>query len=401
MKNQILFFLSYKSLWSHRLRAILTVVGVTIGISSIIFLVSLGYGLEALVTDQVANFNAFTIIDASTANPRVVKIDQPAIEKIEKFNTINAIGRVANFAGRVKKTESASTAETVIISGDNKYWEMAEIKADSGTLPQNKDEVVINKSVINLIGEKSDDIIGKKVKLSLIIPAELLKNPDTGLKVTDDIELKVSGITNDEKSPIVYVKTDLLTANDVDKYSALKIKVNQKDKETITKTRTFIENMGYKTEYVGDTVSEISQVFSLFRVILAAFGAIALIVASLGTFNTLTISLLERIREVGLMKALGMRNKDIYKLFLIEALIIGLVGGLLGLLLGTLLGQLLNLILRIMAMRSHTEVISLFATPVGFSLAVAGFSVIVGFLTGWYPAKRAVKIDPLDALRYE
>ena len=373
----------------------------TIGTSSIIFLVSLGYGLEALVTDQVANFNAFTIIDATTANPRVVKIDQPAIEKISKFNTINKIGKVANLAGRIKKTESASTAETVIVAGDENYWELAEIKADKGNLPKNKDEVVINRSVINLIGEDADSIIGKKVKLSLILPSELLKNPDAGLKVTSDTELTVSGITLDEKSPILYIGSKLLEAHEVDKYSALKIKVNQKDKETITKTRTFIENLGYKTEYVGDTVSEISQVFSLFRVILAAFGAVALVVAALGTFNTLTISLLERIREVGLMKALGMRNRDIYKLFLIEAVIIGLVGGVLGLILGTVTGQILNLILKIMAMRSDAEVISLFSTPIGFSLAVAAFSIVVGFLTGWYPAKRAVKISPLDALRYE
>jgi ABC-type antimicrobial peptide transport system permease subunit len=148
-------------------------------------------------------------------------------------------------------------------------------------------------------------------------------------------------------------------------------------------------------------VSEISRVFSLFRVILGIFGLIALIVAALGAFNTLTISLLERIREVGLFKALGMRNKDIYKLFLTESLFIGIFGGTLGLILGGFLGQGINVILKFMAQRAHAEAIPLFITPWFFALGVALFSVVVGFLTGWYPSKRAVKIDPLDALRYE
>jgi ABC-type antimicrobial peptide transport system permease subunit len=173
------------------------------------------------------------------------------------------------------------------------------------------------------------------------------------------------------------------------------------DSDGVTALKYEIENIGFATAYVGDTVSEISRVFSLFRVILGIFGLIALIVAALGAFNTLTISLLERIREVGLFKALGMRNKDVYKLFLVESLFIGTFGGIIGLALGGFLGQGINFILSIMAQRAHAEAIPLFVTPWFFALGVALFSIIVGFLTGWYPSKRAVKIDPLDALRYE
>jgi hypothetical protein len=172
-------------------------------------------------------------------------------------------------------------------------------------------------------------------------------------------------------------------------------------KAWVESTRKQIENIGFSTEYVGDTVSEISQVFTLFRVILGAFGLIAMIVAALGAFNTLTISLLERVREVGLFKALGMRNKDVYKLFLAESIIIGITGGLIGLFFGTMLGNLINVILSFLAQKSGAEQIQIFITPWTFSLSVAGFSIIVGFLTGWYPSRRAVKINPLDALKYE
>ena len=139
----------------------------------------------------------------------------------------------------------------------------------------------------------------------------------------------------------------------------------------------------------------------MFRASLAAFGLIALVVAALGTFNTLTISLLERTREVGLFKALGMDNKSIYKLFISEALIIGVLGGVIGLIIGGSLAEFINWILKMLAMRAGAEPLNVFVTPWSFALLVATFSVLVGFLTGWYPARRAVKINPLDALRYE
>ncbi|MCL5407383.1 MAG: ABC transporter permease [Patescibacteria group bacterium] len=401
MKNKVLFLLSYRSLWSHRLRAILTITGVTIGIASIIFLVSLGYGLEQLVTNQIANFSAFTIIETSSSNARIVKMDQEAIQKISEFPKIQSVGRVANLAGRIKKVESDSTAETVIIAGDANYWKLAEIKPDDGNLPKEKNEMMINKSVLNLINENSNDVIGKTLKLSAIIPAELRQGEEQATTTVEDIELKVSGLSNDEQSPIVYLDDNLLLDNGMDKYSSFKVQVAEKDSKSIAETRAFLDNFGYKTDYIGDTISEINQVFSLFRVILAAFGLIALVVAALGTFNTLTISLLERTREVGLMKALGMRNRDIYKLFLVESLIIGIFGGIIGLFVGVILGQVINLVVRLLAVKSQVETISLFSTPWLFAVGVASFSIIVGFLTGLYPAKRAVKINALDALKYE
>ena len=401
MKLQVIALLALRNLWSHRLRTILTVTGVTIGVGSIIFLVSLGYGLERLVTSQVANFNAFSIIDVPSATTKNLKINQATIDKISSIQHIQKVAQVSNLAGRINKKESDSTAETVIIAGNNDYWQLGEISVDKGNLHVSTEEAVVNQSVLKMIGEDRDKIIGKTINLELIIPNEL-QDESTGNNVTvSDIPLKVVGVQGDDKSPIVLVELGLLAKNKANNFSALKIKIDKPDKDVITAARKQIENIGFATEYVGDTVSEINQIFSLFRVILGIFGLIALIVAALGTFNTLTISLLERIREVGLFKALGMRNKDVYKLFLAESLFIGIFGGVIGLALGGFLGYVINFILSIMAKRSGVEPIQLFLTPWFFSLGVAFFSIVVGFLTGWYPSKRAVKIDPLDALRFE
>jgi len=399
MKFSIVLKLALKNLWAHKLRTTLTVLGVIIGIASIIFLVSLGYGLEQLVTNQVAGFDAFTVIDVPSANINMAKIDQKNIDKISSFPHVINAAPTTNIAGRVRKQEDASTAETIIMGSGASYWKLAGIAADQGRLPDKSDEAAVNKSVLHLIGENPDSIIGKTLSLDLIIPAELRSNSQDGLKLSENNKVKVVGLLNDEKSPIVFVPMSLLASQDAEKFSSVKVKTD--NRENVDALRKQIENIGFSTEYVGDTVKEIEQVFTFFRAILFAFGLIALIVAALGTFNTLTISLLERTREIGLFKALGMRSKDIYKLFLAESLIIGVFGGLLGLLIGFCFGQVINFILFILANKSGSEAIKLFLTPWTFALGVAIFSIIVGFVTGWYPSRRAVKIDPLDALKYE
>ncbi len=399
IKYSVVIRIAFKNLWSHRLRTILTVAGVTIGIASIIFLVSLGYGLEKLVTSQVADFEAFTTIDVPSANISTFKLNQESIDKISSFGHIAEIAPVTNLAGRIKKVEQSSTTETIIVGGGQKYWKIARLVPERGAMPTGKDEISLNRSALLLIGEDENKIIGSQISLDIIIPASLRTDSSDGLKEIKAIPLKVVGILEDDKSPIVYTSIDLLQSQDVTKYSSLKIKID--DKENIKSVREQLENIGFSTEYIGDTVNEITQVFSLFRIILAAFGLIALIVAALGTFNTLTISLLEKIQEIGLFKALGMRNKDVYKLFLAESFIIGILGGILGLVLGYLSGHCINIILSFMAEKSNAEPIKMFITPWFFAIGVAMFSVLVSFLTGWYPSKRAVKINALDALRYE
>lgn len=403
MRTRIIFILALKNLWAHKLRSFLTIGGVTIGISSIIFLVSLGYGLEQLVTNQVVNFNAFSIIDVSSANSKNIKMDQATIDKISALPNIKVVAPVINLAGRLRKQDSASTTEIVIIGAKSEYWDLSSTNVDEGKLPVDKNDIVVNQSVIKLLGVDPNKIIGSNLLLDIIIPAEVRTNIVDGEKSAQNIPLKVVGVINETQSPIVLTTMDLLLAQDVAKFSAFKIKVDNKTdvRQNIKEVRTQLENIGLSTEYVGDTVSQISQVFALFRIILATFGLVALIVASLGTFNTLTISLLERIREVGLFKALGMRNRDIYKIFLAESLIIGVSGGLVGLFMGWGIAQVINLLVGYLARRAGEQSMSIFLTPWFFSLIMAAFSILVGFFTGWYPAKRAVKIDALDALRYE
>jgi ABC-type antimicrobial peptide transport system permease subunit len=118
-------------------------------------------------------------------------------------------------------------------------------------------------------------------------------------------------------------------------------------------------------------------------------------------FNTLTISLLERTHEVGMMKAMGVKSNEIQELFLTESMIMGVFGGLGGLVLGFITGKVVSVLLSLFAIFKGVGFLDIAYIPFGFVLLIAVLSVIVGLATGIYPSQRATKISALDALRYE
>ncbi len=401
MKLSTVFFIAITNFWSRRLRAILTVLAVTIGIGAIIFLVSLGYGLERLVTSQVANFDAFTVIDVPSANLKVQKINDETLSVITNTSHVQKIATTINMAGRLKLAETAATTESLVQSCDSEYLKMAGISIKEGRwYEDSKSEIVINTVLRNLLFKENEVIIGKKIVADINLE-ESLRATDLqdGSIVKSLSEMTIVGFVEDESSPIAYIPQNTMKDIGAVNYTSLKVKID--DKENAEIVRKAIENLGYSTEYVGDTVKQIVQIFSYFRILLGAFGLIALVVAALGTFNTLTISLLERIREVGLMKIMGMNSRDIYFLFMSESVFIGFVGGIMGALLGQLLGIIINFILAMFANKAGVDPLSIFYTPWTFPVYIGIFSLVVSFLTGWYPARRAVKVDALDAIRYE
>lgn len=405
MKIRVLIDFAWKGLWSHRMRAILTIGAVSIGISAIVFLVSLGFGLERLVTEQVANFNAFTIIDVPSANLKTGKINQEAIERIEKIGHIASVDQVVDLAGRVHLGADNSSVETVVVAVEQNYFRLAEIPLKTGRFFRKgaDNEVVINAELANMLGLKTTDKdLGKTLSLDMIISEDLRAADLKEGPITKSVEkLKIVGITNDKDGPIIYLPLSIARANEVINSTTLKIKVDDPDEQNVERIRKAIENTGFSTEYIGDTTKQINQVFSLFRIILGGFGLIALVVAALGTFNTLTISLMERIREVGLLKILGMKRKAIFKLFITESLIIGVFGGILGIALGSLVGWSMNMFLRYLANQADAEAVAIYYTPPLFFLIAFMGSLLVGFFTGFYPAYKAIKTSALDALRYE
>jgi len=135
--------------------------------------------------------------------------------------------------------------------------------------------------------------------------------------------------------------------------------------------------------------------------LLGVLGVVALSVAALGMFNTLTVSMLERTHEVGMMKAVGMVSKEVKELFLAESMVMGILGGVMGLIMGILAGRLLSLGISFVSVSRGAGIINISYLPIDFIILIVILSLVVGFVTGMYPASRATKISALDALRYE
>lgn len=394
--------LAYKNLMTHQLRTILTLLGVMIGVSAVVFLVSFGSGVQRLVTEQITGADAFQLIDVGTGNSQVVKLDSPMMEKVKNFSGVKSTEVTIDIAAKAKKDNNSMDTSFSGTTAAYLDWSGKKIKygnnLENTTEPEQDKKVVVNTAYLNFLGhDKPENYIGRKVVFDIIVPKEFAKGGET--KNYENQEFKIIGIIKDDSPPSAFTSYANFNLYDTATYSQAKVRVSDRNKvDTIRKQ---IEALGLKTQYVGDTVTQVEQVFSIFKVILGSFGIIALLVALLGMFNTLTISLLERIKEVALMKILGMSRRDIRNLFVAEALSLGLVGGILGVIWGIILGAVANAILNFFATRAGGESVSVFYYPFIFILGVIVVSVLVGLITGIYPARRAAKVNPLDILRYE
>jgi len=220
-----------------------------------------------------------------------------------------------------------------------------------------------------------------------------------GRILTEEVAYNIVGVVDDDDNQFIYIPIEDITVLGVSNFSQAKLVL--KDQKFLPDVRKKVESMGFKTASTVDTVAQIETFFGGLRSVLGVIGFIALGVASLGMFNTLTVSLLERTREIGGMKTMGMVSGEIQELFLAEAMIMGFAGGIGGLLMGIIAGQLSSYAVSAVAITQGVGYLELTYVPFGLILFIVVSSFVVGLVTGLYPSQRAKKISALNALRYE
>jgi putative ABC transport system permease protein len=188
-------------------------------------------------------------------------------------------------------------------------------------------------------------------------------------------------------------------ANSTPAYTTVEVHV--KSPTQVQAVEDAIKKMGFNTFSIVDATRSLRQFFAVLDLFLGIFGSLALAVASIGIINTLVMAILERRREIGIMKAIGASDGDVKGLFFAEAGVMGVFGGLVGVALGWVIGRVINLGTNVYLKRQHFPPEQIWFVPWWLVLGAIAFAIVVSLLSGLYPASRAARLDPVHALRYE
>jgi putative ABC transport system permease protein len=469
MKTYDLSELALRNLRESSLRNSLTTIGISVGVASLVAMLSLGIGLQRLATRHLAKSGLFDTVvvtsrrelrgfnrndernTASAAESRT--LDEPARQEIERLPEVLEAYPDIRF---ITELSYQNKPHLTMVSGipdsarsNDAFTGIPGSFFSSETAP----EVILQKSfALELLGKTpppghEDDIpvselakplLGQELTMRyaqrVSAPESVENSPAKSVASTDsESDAAYSVISREQKLNIVGIsdldpdsmrgaararvflplklaqELRVMQPSDVrdsmrgfsrqPSYSTVSVRVkNPKNVEAVEQA---IKKLGFNTFSILDATRSLRQFFAVLDLFLGIFGSLALAVASIGIVNTLVMAILERRREIGIMKAIGASDGDVKKLFFAEAGAMGLLGGVVGVALGWAIGHVINLGTNIYLKRQALPPESFWSVPWWLVGAAILFAFIVSLVSGLYPAARAARLDPVQALRYE
>jgi putative ABC transport system permease protein len=440
------------SLGKRRLRTFLTAAGVTIGIGALISMISFGQGMQKNVTAAFKAgdlFNMLTVLpggpEAPLGDPDARRRPARPAGRPEAVLDDAAVAEIARLPGVQGAFPDISIPALVDLDNEQEFRlvqvvpaavvlsKAVEIKWGRAYASDDQAAVVISRGLARRLGTTDPAAaVGKILKLTSVsidfgrlvsgglgavlsgrglpLSRETVEFPIVGVTdvtpfggeasfMSHDILLPPGPAGRIKRLPISSV-WDLFRMRDGRPgYSAVNVRLGSPgDLETV---RSRVHAMGFATFALADQFSQITRGFYFMDAALAAVGMIAIVVAALGIVNTMVMSILERTREIGIMKAVGAGDADIRRIFFFESGAIGLLGGAAGCLIGWATSLLINRIVNVYAARQGIPFIDYFAFPAWLFLGAVAFSLLVSLVSGVYPARRAARVDPVVALRHD
>jgi len=459
MKAYDLVELAGRNLREAKLRNSLTTLGIGVGVASLVAMLSLGVGLQRLATRQLGSSGLFdSIVVTSRQDFRGERRPQPEAKDakplddgsrksftqipnvVEVNPDIRVLGEYRFAApGKAEESHFAMTAALPASASRSDVFEDFQGRFFSGA---NVPEAIIvydfGRALLDLpdsqqrdeklTPEQANQVLGREITFRYAerqpagSPANAQPQEQTNFSVVHkEQKLKIVGIVSTEPYgamrgnrgrvfiPMGLAESlNMIQPSDLRQvmqpgqgktYIALIVRVAKSSQ--VLAVEDAIKKEGFTTFSILDASSNIARFFKILDFFLGIFGSLALAVASLGIINTLIMAVLERRREIGIMKAIGASNGDVKSIFFYEAGVMGLFGGSLGVALGWTIGRIINLGANYYMQRQQLRPENFWYVPWWLVGAAIGFSIVVSLLAGLYPAARAAKLDPVQALRHE
>lgn len=394
--------LSTRSFKTNALRTWLTILGMGVGTGAVVVLVGLGFGLQQIILEQIVFGETLLSLGVSATGAQNLTLTDETVRKFESNDAVLDAAPLARFPALI--TYKGLTGNVFIQGAEPPYLRYAGITSTAGDVFTDEDtgdtnSVMLSPAVLKLFGvEDPESFVGQKVTFRLLVPAD--DGTDEINEINIDKEYTVRGITKEEGVlNALMMLPELRNHIGIEEYERVQVRVTSNEFLQSVEDELIAE--GYRVTALSKTVEQASKIFQGVQVVLAVFGGIALVVSAIGMFNTMTVTLLERTKEIGIMRTLGASPSDIKWLFVSESVVVGFLGGISGIVMGVILGFTVNVLLNVVASQFGGQSVKLFSFPLGFLTFIALFSAVVGYLTGIFPARRASKLNPLDAIRYE
>ncbi len=397
---------SFEALKLNKVRTALAGLGIVIGIGAVIALVSLGQATQASVQNSIQGLGANLItvtpgsqrtgaVQGGFGSSQTLTLDDATAIETANYPSISKVSPEVD--RRTQVTAGKNNTNTSIIGATPSYTDVHNVTMDSGTfitaadVTGNRDVAVLGPTVVsNLFGDGVDPT-GQTVRINKI--------PFTVIGVT--VSKGGTGFGNQDDTIFIPISTAQKTVFGIDYVSDISLSAATPD--SITQAENDAGYLLLKRHKINDAtqadfsmfsqsdiLNTASSVTGTFTALLAGIAAISLLVGGIGIMNIMLVTVIERTREIGLRKALGAKDKTVITQFLIESIILTIGGGIIGMILGITLSYFISMAISLPFTISLTSII----------LAI-GVSGGIGILFGWYPAKKAADLSPIEALRYE
>lgn len=406
---------SQKNLLANKTRSFLTILGIIIGVAAVIIIMAIGNSAQQLILEQVeglgSNLIAITPGASDEKGPPasvygiVIKtLLNEDLDAIKNSKDIQGLKAVAGFANGTILVSRESLEENISLTGTtSEYLEIMDAEIAEGRFLAKRDDESLEKVVVlgsEVAGKffKNENPINKKIKIK--------KNYFRVIGVLEEKGSSAFGTTNQNNTVIIPLKTAQKIILGIDYLNFIRIKVDQV--EQIDPAKEKILNILRDEHNIDDpskddfaikdqrtALNMLKKITDIIRYFLLAVASVALLVGGVGIMNIMLISVSQRIKEVGLRKSIGAKNKDILIQFLVESIFVSLVGGIIGIILGILISFLISVVINFLGY-SWEFLISFISIMVAVLISIS-----VGIVFGIYPARKASKISPIEALHYE